>query len=1094
MTGNEQRCPDCGELNPERARFCLGCGKRFESAEPSGSAGLVSQLPQAAPSGSGERRMVSVLFADLSGFTAYSEGSDVEDVRAIATQTADRLGEIVVRYGGTVDKIIGDCVMAVWGAPAAHEDDPERAVRAALEMQDCVEEHRQRFAGLALCAGIQTGEAMWAPVGPDGRYTVLGDTVNTAARLQGAAAKGEVVIGRPTFEAVAHAIDLEEMEPINAKNKADPVPAWRAVGVKGRITERRRPVTTLFGRDHEFSRLRELWDHVTAEERTYGVALVGAPGVGKTRLVEEFTNGLGDDALVLRGRCLPYGDGITYWPVIEMIHRAADIKHDDDRTTVSTKLGDLLESLGSEDLDELRTMAVALANLIGSPTTPRGTYSAAEISRGELHWGLRRILQLGSRVAPLVIVFEDLQWAEPTLIELIASIFDAPESARILAVATGRPEFKEGAPQLFASGGTRRTIELATLEPDATQAMIADLCAGEAPPDDVVERIVRSAGGNPLFVEQVIQMWRESDGDAAPSPDRIPDGLQALIDSRLDRLAETQRQVLARAAVIGDVFWERALAALCPDDADLDDALASLAGHDYVRPSDAPSLSGGREYAFTHGMLREAAYRRLPKKDRGELHSACGRWIAGLPGGQDEYAEIIAYHLEQACRLTADLTLVGTAAPKLEAARALNHASQRAEAREGMAEAERFLARSIDLLGDSYPETAIEAKLRRGRIIVGLGRIAEAKEHAEQAATAAANLGRTDIRCRALITLAELDVQTGAVADAQPRLDEGERIAKDLGDAPLRIRALQARGTLLELTEGPTARAVETLQAAIALAEETGDNDSAMHARLRLGASLYNAGDLSSAQFHFERCEELARIQGSLRVQSWLTGFLGLLRFYRGPRDEARPLFERSIEWLLRTNDAYMEAQTRVWHADLLLETGDVSAAVATLRGAQPVAGRYGGYLAVVVAQRLAEAFMRQGRVADAKEAARTALEQSEGDMEARASALIAESFALAASGDVGAASRAWSQAFPILEERGNRIMVGQTRLAVARLLEAAGDLSAAADQLERARARFDEVAASDAVVAIDLELARLRDAELSGANPSADRPGVAPA
>ncbi|MEX2393454.1 MAG: adenylate/guanylate cyclase domain-containing protein, partial [Actinomycetota bacterium] len=229
--GAERRCESCGGLNPARAKFCLECGNAFDLTETTG-----------------ERRVVSVLFADLSGFTAYSEGSDVEDVRAIAQTTASQLGDIVVRYGGFVDKIIGDCVMAVWGAPVAHEDDPERAVRAALDMQACVKENQERFASMALCVGIQTGEAMWSQVGSDGRYTVLGDTVNTAARLQGAAAKGEVLIGLPTHSSVAGVIECESVEPIKAKNKAEPVPAWRAVRVAGTRSAHKPVVSSLVGR------------------------------------------------------------------------------------------------------------------------------------------------------------------------------------------------------------------------------------------------------------------------------------------------------------------------------------------------------------------------------------------------------------------------------------------------------------------------------------------------------------------------------------------------------------------------------------------------------------------------------------------------------------------------------------------------------------------------------------------------------------------------------------------------------------------------------------------------------------------------------
>ncbi|MGH7857661.1 MAG: adenylate/guanylate cyclase domain-containing protein, partial [Candidatus Binatia bacterium] len=310
MSADLRVCANCGEENPARAKFCLECGTPFELD-------LVDQLPQQASGG--ERRHVSVLFADLSGFTSFSEQTDVEDVRAIARETADRLSEIVDRYGGTVDKIIGDCVMAVWGAPSSHEDDTERAVRAAFDMQEHTKEHAERFAGMGLSIGVNTGEAIWAPVG--GSYTVLGDTVNTAARLQGAAAKGEILVGADTYGETQDAVEYEALEPIKMKNKREPVAAFRPVRLTGETRRRRTRSIPIVGRSDEQERLWELWERARTEGGPYGSLVTGAAGVGKTRLVQALVDEVGRGATVLRGACLPYGEGITYWPLAEIVRQ-----------------------------------------------------------------------------------------------------------------------------------------------------------------------------------------------------------------------------------------------------------------------------------------------------------------------------------------------------------------------------------------------------------------------------------------------------------------------------------------------------------------------------------------------------------------------------------------------------------------------------------------------------------------------------------------------------------------------------------------------------------------------------------------------------
>jgi class 3 adenylate cyclase/tetratricopeptide (TPR) repeat protein len=1080
----ERLCGNCGEPNPVRAKFCLECGTPLDGAAPPSKPDLVDQLPQEADT-AGERRVVTVIFADLSGFTAYSEGSDVEDVRAIAQETATQLGDIVERYDGTVDKIIGDCVMAVFGAPNAHEDDPERAVRCAIDMQECVKGNQERFAGLSLSVGLQTGEAMWAPVGSDG-WTVLGDTVNTAARLQGAAGKGEIVIGQPTYEAVQDVIECEELEPINAKNKAEPVPAWKALSVKGQRVAHKPRLASLSGRGEELTRLREVWELVRTQRKPYGVTVLGSAGVGKSRLVTSLTDGLGESALVLRGRCLPYGEGITYWPVIEIIQQVAEIHHDDDRATVSQKLGDLLYALQSEDLDELRTMAVALANVIGAPTTPRGTYTATEISKGELHWGLRRILELGSRSVPLVLLMEDLHWAEPTLLELIEFISETNEEAPILTICTARPEFKDIGEELLQPTRNRRVFELGSLTDAAAREIVGELAGDRDLPDDVLDQILRAAGGNPLFLEEIAQMWRESaDGTESFTASGVPGGLQALIDSRLDKLTPVERRLVSTAAVVGDVFWTGSLRSLLGEATEIDDTLDALEARDLIRSHPSSSVTGEPEYGFKHGLIRDAAYRRLAKRERAQLHERCGTWISGLPGGEHEFAEVIAYHLEQACLIAADLEFADNMSPRIRAADALTRAATRAEARQGMREAERFFARALDLLGDGYPETAVKLRYERGKILSGLVRYEEARELLGETAERAAELGLLEIACPAHVTLAQIATHLGKATEAHAHVEEAEGLARQTKDPELRIRTMWARAAIEDRLDGQPAAVVDTLRTAVALAEEVDNPEFIRDSRMRLGVLHFNNGELEQAQVQFERAMALAKDQGSLRISSWLSAYLGRLRYFRGPRADAGELLAQAYEWMDRTGDRYMQVAAQLWRAQSALSLDDARRAIVLLRVAEELAAPFGGSLMVDVQRHMAETLFRQGRTSEVAEVVAAARDAApEEDQLAMASASIAEAFGAAAEGDQDGARRHFAQAMPLLEAHGGYDDIGEARISYARLLEGFGDRTAATDQLDKAREVFDKVGALAAVEQVDGELARLRDLEVDNVKP----------
>ncbi len=1036
-----------------RAKFCPECGERLRSDH------------------AGERRVVTVVFADLSGFTSYSENTDPERVRVLADQAAAGLGDIVRRYGGTVDKVIGDCVMAVFGAPVAHEDDPERAVRAALDMQEFVGDNHGRFAGMPLRIGINTGEAMYAPVG--GSETVIGDTVNTAARLQSGAARGQVVIGASTARSVDTAIELEQLDSIVAKGKEEPVEAWRAVAVRG---ERKRVVrrAPMVGRDAEMARLVELFDMAVVERRAHVAVVLGEAGMGKTRLITEVSGRLrGGGARVYRGRCLAYGEGITYWPIVEVIRDAAGISGEDTPTAVVNKLDALLTAIGTDDPEEMRTMAGAVSHLLGVRTTPRGTYRVGDISQTELHWGLRRAVERLAAAQPVVVVLEDLQWAEPTLLDLLAFIAEATD-APVLMLASGRPEVAERAPRLLDRGPYRRVLTLQPLDADAAEELLARLVGY----DDVVGShlmgVLRTVGGNPLFLEETVRMLGErglldADGrlraDVDPADLAVPDTVHALIEARLDQLEDDEQLVLGCASIIGHVFDRDAVAdllVLALDELieDLDAVLVRLARRDLVRDVEG-------ELQFGHLLVRDAVYNRLPKRRRCDLHQRCAARIAGEGG--DDVVEIVAYHYEQACRLGAEVG-VGRV-PLVPASRALIQSAERAESRDGTREAARYYERALDLVGERLPETRTEVRLRQAELQVLMGQLATAGDELAVVTAVAAEVGRDDLRCRALVDLGQVERATGQVAEAREHVTEARGLAESLQEDLLRIRAGFAMAAIRG-GDGDIEGAIADIDEALELAARVDDLKFQAQGYIHIGVLRYNAGQLAEAEAAFDRCAALGARDGSVRYQALATTFLGIIRRYRGTLEESEALLRRSLQWLGRTADRYVEVQARRALASLLLDQGDLTGAERMLKEAIPMAEQFGGWLAADVYRALADTHGRAGRTGDAVIAAGAAREAArDADASAKASSWMAEAAVASATGDAEIAAEAFTAAITLLETKGLVLDVADARLQAGRTLARLGDVRSAAEHLSFAHNAFLSIGASSAAAEAEAAL-----------------------
>jgi class 3 adenylate cyclase/tetratricopeptide (TPR) repeat protein len=1065
-------CTACGQANPAEARFCLACGTPLAAA--------------AAAQPTEERRLVTAVFSDIVGSTATAEQLDPEDVHSRLSPYFARVRAELEAVGGTVEKFIGDAVVALFGAPTAHEDDSDRAVRAALAIRTAIDELNDEdpWLDLSVRVGVCTGEALVVldrdPQSGEGIAT--GDVMNTAARIQSGAPRNGVLVDEATYRATSHAIEYRPAEPLPAKGKAEPVRVWEAVRVRAAPGRRAPSRTPFVGRTRELERLEEIWTGVRRNRQRALCALLAAPGVGKSRVLGEFEARSLAEASVHRGRCLAYGEGITYWPVGQIVRSAAGILGSDEAEVVSAKLGSLLESLPTDRGDELRTIAASLANLIGVPRTPTGTYSAAQITRAELHWGVRRLLELLAELRPLVVVFEDLHWAEETLLELIRFVADGEAKLPLLVVGTARPELAERAPPILVESENRHVMELNPLTGGESEALLSVLVTAHRLPAETVEELLRNAEGNPLFLEETVRMLAESEAlDAEPAGPSIPTTLQALLGARLDQLSGNERSVAQQAAVVGTVFWPGAVASLDGlDEEQITGALEALEGRDVVRGQTPSSIGGELQYTFKHVLIRDVAYARIPKRRRVLLHSRFATWVEDLPGAEDEFIEIIAYHLEEACRAAQEIAHSPEPPPVLRAATALAQAADKAERREGFREAEAFCARALAVLGETEGETAVELRLRRGRIRAAVGDLASAREQLLAVVDEAASLGRLDIRCAGLVAIANIDVKQGRAADSRRNLTEAVALAAEIGDPALKARAMFEFALFSGWFEGAIEGGVAQFREALAIAEELGDRALCVEGLMRLGTLLFNVGDLSGAEKAYARCTELASELGSFRDEARSITLLGLVRYYRGDVEEAERLALQALEWLERTSDTYLQLQNLRELARYAIARADLKAAEERLREAVPLALEYGGWLVIEIYRYLIETLVRQNRVEEARELLEFAERNvpSE-DAYAQAALRLAQASVATAVGERGGAVARFDEALRLLREQRQLTDLGEARIAFARALRSFGEDADARTELERARAEFAQMDARELVTLIDRELAE----EVTGAD-----------
>jgi predicted ATPase/class 3 adenylate cyclase len=859
----ERVCGACGSPAPPEARFCMSCGAPLEVEAAPVRAG--QDLPE-------ERRQVTVLFADLSGYTAVAERMDPEAVKALVDRALMRLGREVAAHGGTVDKYIGDNVMAIFGAPVAHEDDAERAVRAGLSMQAAMSEVN---AGLPtavdfdLRVGVNTGEVLAGAVGDN--YTVVGDTVNVAARLQSAARPGSVTVGERTMRATREAVRYEPLAALALKGKSEPVPAWEALGVMaeqplGRAAPARE--SPLIGREQELSTLEAIYSRVRREGTPHLVTLVGEAGVGKSRLLRELERSLAarpDAPTFYTGRCLPYGSGIGFWALGEVIRAGCGIVDSDSADQAWEKLLEHTRTLfaqphgdheGHELMEEGIRKTALLGRLVGFevPAEHVPESDDPERLRESFFAALRAGLEAWAAMEPVVFAFEDIHWADDGMLDAIEHLAQWVR-APLMLVCVARDELLDRRPTW---GGARRSATQLILDPlsagDIESLVSALLPDGER----VVPAVAERSGGNPLFAEEMARRIAE---EGSMQATELPDTVQAVLAARLDALEPFERRVVQQAAVVGRTFWEGSLAPLADAEGrDLERALLALQEKDILAPAAEARLVGERELAFKHVLIRDVAYGMLPKAVRSRRHYEVGAFIEDRAGDRtDEVVALLAEHYGRAASLGREGGLPGDELEPISdrAVHFLEEAGDAAALLYSNREAAAHYRHANDICGG---DPAISARIREklGDVSLRLGRVDEAI--AVWAECLEWHRGQEDLE-----RVADLHRRIGAAlshkGERKGAIEHYQRGINLLKDGPPRIELvrLYEEAAWLYLHTGDNMLAIYASEKALRLAERLGETRAASRAHGIFGRVFGRIGDTEKARQNLERAVELAR-------------------------------------------------------------------------------------------------------------------------------------------------------------------------------------------------------------------------------------------
>ena len=958
-----------------------------------------------------ERKLATVLFVDLVGSTALVTGTDPEIARRRVQQYFDKVSHCVVTHGGIVEKFAGDAVMAAFGIPQAHEDDAERAVRAALGILESVRE-----LGLEVRIGIESGEV----VVDDARESTFatGEAVNIAARLQQAAPVNSIMIGPGAHRLTLGRFEVEDEGPVEIRGRAEPVWAWRIICLAGGKPGAGVRQAPLVGRDAELELLENTYSRAVRDNRAHLFTIYGDPGVGKSRLVNEFVGGL-EGATVLYGRALPYGEGVTYSALSDMVKTAAGIADDD-------PLDDALEKLRDCCPDEAVADLLALAS--GVLEAVKG-----ERNQQEIAWAAREWAEKLAEPQPLVLVFEDIHWAEDALLELVEHMSTWVKNVPILLLCLARPELLDLRPG-WSGGRVRATaIELEPLGRTDSEALVEALLDGELG-SGARQAVLDKSEGNPLFVEETVRMLSEANGGGI---ERIPDTLQALIAARIDHLPPGEKELLQGAAVMGRIFWKGALAELVLEGTDIDPLLEDLHLREIVLPETRSSISGQDAFKFKHVLIREVAYGGLSKAARAGYHQRFAEWLRKHAG--EELLEVRAYHLDHATALLAELDGAPPKRLATEAATALEEAGRRALAREANATARKLLVRAVEL------EPTVERRFQAARAAWRMSEFPVVSPEMQKVLSLAREAGDKDLEARALAALAEVSIfREGDVS-------RGEELAREALEVAERdeskVLALEVLNTVAwwrgRLTEGE-GYAQEQLEIARRL--ERADLES--EALLSLAGIYTSRQEDDRAEPLIERAKALAEESGSLTARAHAYMQSGELYGWRRRDEEALEEYERARELFAEVGAATHLARAMLRIASTVRRSGDLEEAEKLAREGirilKPLEDR--GTLCEV--QRfLAEVLLDQGRLEEAELYALKAVETvGPQDVSSQASTKASLALVRASQGRDEEAEALLRESIEILERSEYRRFLSDPLEAMIQFLEE--------------RERFEEIAA----------------------------------
>lgn len=968
-----------------------------------------------------ERKLATVLFADLVGSTEFVATADPEVVRSRVTGFFDLVAECLVAHGGTVEKFAGDAVMAAFGVPVAHEDDAERAVRAAVAIVEAVHE-----LGLEVRIGVESGEI----VADDTESTfATGRAVNAAARLQQAAEPGEVLLGPVVRSLARDTVVTERLGPQSVRGFAAGLEAWRALSVSDEVGRRVTVSVPFVGRDEELELLFNTFGRAVRDRRVHLVTVFGEPGVGKSRLAHEFCAGV-ERATVLGGRCLAYGEGVTYWALSEMVKTAAGITDNDSMEAAAEKLR---VCCGDEAVADLLGLASGVLDAVG------GDRAATEIA-----WAARMWATELASVQPLVLVFEDLHWAEEEMLDLVDHLAGAVRDVPILILCLARNDLLDRRSGWGGGNVRASAIELHALPRDDSEALIDALSCGAAAPLSPERRaaVLDTTEGNPLFLEETVRMLLEPGADAAPG---IPHTVQAMIAARIDRLAPGPKALLQRAAVAGRTFPAGAVAALL-DDVVIADGLDELVRREFLVREPRSAIRGEDAYRFKHGLIRDVAYASLPKSSRGAFHGRLAAWLAERVSG-DELVEIRAYHLDEAAQIARELG--GRVPPELasDAAATLERAGRRALAREANRAARRLLLRAVDL------EPTLERRYQAARAAWRMTDIPAVSAEMEAVCELARKAGDNCVEGRALTALAQVALyrDTDHVR-ARELANEALRVI-DVGDDEGRFDALETVA-ITRWWEGDLAEVEQLANQKLEIAERIGRPDLQAGVLLEM-ADIHDVRlEPALAQESLERAVELSDESGSPRSRAWTLRMAGNLAAVHGRLDEADASLEQARALFAESGIKLSHARTLNGLGRVAWKRGEPRRAEDLFREAIRILKPLQDRGTLVESQRmLAQVVLEEGRV---DEAERLALEARETvgvrDVSSDSTTRLALGLVRAAQGRDEEAEELLREAVAILRPTGFRRYEIDPLTALARFLRVRGrDVEAATVEVELA-------------------------------------------